>query len=328
MENSDALQEMTSSPAPAISTNCQPLLFQTDMVQAYKKGWKTVTRRMKGLETFNVNPNDWEITGEDRCADSAINLARAKTPTPFRLSNKITGKHMDFGCPYGMSGDRLYIRESFWNYGRWMRHAGGNGGKGYTWKQMTVDQTPPFEHFVYAADTDKPVLPIKPLNNSGFRKIGSIYLPKSKVRFFLRITSVQVEQLREVTEASARSEGIYRWGNMDDYFQYLRDLPAGVTSNIWPNELRIRETIEANLFAVPGRATSPLFYKDYLPQKMIHPAVAVTDNAVQSYIGLFWSINELRHKKIDHPLNNPWVWVINFEATDMPDGFCENIENH
>lgn len=38
-----------------------PILFSTLMVQANIDGRKTMTRRTKGLEVINQNPDDWEV---------------------------------------------------------------------------------------------------------------------------------------------------------------------------------------------------------------------------------------------------------------------------
>ena len=80
-------------------------------------------------------------------------------------------------CPYGQPGDRLWVREA------WQSHVGPYG-----------------ESIVYAhkATDDDCLGPWRP----------SIFMPRAFSRMTLEIVSVRFEQLLEITEEDAKSEGV------------------------------------------------------------------------------------------------------------------------
>lgn len=76
-------------------------------------------------------------------------------------------------CPYGVAGDELWVRETLWR----------NGG--------------------YVA-TDPP-----PHDHAG--RVPAIHMPRRSSRLLLRVLTVRVERLRDISEDDARAEGIC-WG--------------------------------------------------------------------------------------------------------------------
>jgi len=93
-------------------------------------------------------------------------------------------------CPYGQIGDILWVRETWAEYG------------------------PIAGKFHYKADhINGPYV-------NDFKWKPSIHMPREACRLFLRITSVRVERLQNITEADAIAEGI----------QYNSDAPASITN--------------------------------------------------------------------------------------------------
>jgi hypothetical protein len=78
-----------------------PIIFNTQMVKAILEGRKTMTRRLNGLEKFNVEPDIWRI-GKAGVMDKVWWEAAADSSYSYRLD-----------CPYGQVGDRLWVRETF-----------------------------------------------------------------------------------------------------------------------------------------------------------------------------------------------------------------------
>lgn len=79
----------------------RPILFNTEMVQAIEKRIKNQTRRTKGLERVNINPDEWEFV-------------RIDGMDGFHFKNKkATNMYQVEFCPYGVPGDILWVRESF-----------------------------------------------------------------------------------------------------------------------------------------------------------------------------------------------------------------------
>jgi hypothetical protein len=74
----------------------RPILMCAEMVRATLEGRKTQTRRTRGLEEINKNPDEWIL--------SIVNK--------FFVFIR-NGKTISFSCPYGQVGDRLWVRETY-----------------------------------------------------------------------------------------------------------------------------------------------------------------------------------------------------------------------
>jgi hypothetical protein len=74
------------------------VIFSTPMVQALQRG-KTVTRRTRGLEEINKEPDEWKYEGRNGEYYIFIDIAGTKW-----LSIK---------CPYGGKGDLLRVKEKY-----------------------------------------------------------------------------------------------------------------------------------------------------------------------------------------------------------------------
>ena len=147
----------------------RPILFSGPMVRAILDGRKMMTRRV-----HKVQPND----------------------PPSTFSYKWDGEHwrgfIDAGkyagwcdtpwmdCPYGETGDRLWVRE--------------------TWGMCAAH--PDCDGVYFRADTS---------DNKGAKVDKwrpSIFMPRSLSRITLEITGVKVERVQDISEADAISEGV------------------------------------------------------------------------------------------------------------------------
>lgn len=155
-----------------------PILYSTPMVQAISEDRKTKTRRLKGLEKVNENPDDWmfysfSVLGEvDPSSDYAI------FSWIFAFKNVYTGEKVYIKCPYGQRGDVLWVREKF----RIVKALG----------QEMID---------YAASPaniwsiDQPWKP-------------SIHMPKKAARLFLKVKDIRVQRLKDISQSDAIAEGV------------------------------------------------------------------------------------------------------------------------
>jgi hypothetical protein len=84
-------------------------------------------------------------------------------------------------CPYGRVGDVLWVREGFYK-----PTADSLRGKYY-----------------YKADLDN--------HGWGLKWKPSIHMPKEACRIFLKIKSIRVENLQDITEEDAIAEGVESW---------------------------------------------------------------------------------------------------------------------
>lgn len=155
----------------------RPILFSAPMVRALLAGTKTQTRRV--------------------CKPAANLSAVVEVPDPLERGQVYNGSHfgdedgeVQFACPYGQPGDRLWVRETF-----------GFSGSGYI----------PDIHF-RATNPEAPILG---------RWYPSIHMRRIDSRITLEITSVRVERLQEISIEDAKAEGA--WGPDDSIVQKVAD---------------------------------------------------------------------------------------------------------
>jgi hypothetical protein len=144
--------------------NTRPILFSGPMVRAILEGRKTQTRRIC----------------KPRCDDKKP--CEHFAPVAYDVGPSME-RHCEHGsesapCPYGVVGDRLWVRE--------------------TW---TPD--PVIKPVAYKADWPYPVT----VPHLGMWH-PSIHMPRWASRITLEVTAVWVERMMEITEADAIAEGI------------------------------------------------------------------------------------------------------------------------
>ena len=137
----------------------RPILFSAPMVRALLDGSKTQTRRIvKNRRDPNIG-----------CDMSPGEIARDPMAACM--------------CPYGVPGDRLWVRES-WS------------------APHNFDAHMPFEipadaRWHYAATEER----------GGLRWRPSIHMPRVASRITLELTEVRVERLQDISESDAEAEG-------------------------------------------------------------------------------------------------------------------------
>jgi hypothetical protein len=94
-------------------------------------------------------------------------------------------------CPYGKPGDILWVRE--------------------TWIDTFIPHTTPVGGLYYKADHPE---------EKSLRWKPSIHMPKGIARIWLKITSIKVERLNDITEEDAIKEGVLLHKNGNKYFNY------------------------------------------------------------------------------------------------------------
>lgn len=136
----------------------RPIIFKPDMVKAMLCGAKTQTRRL-------VKPNDdgrFSYRGEER---------------------HVSDPEATKACRYGLPGDRLWVRETFYN-------------------SRGDDSMPTY----YKADQDT-LMPV----DFGYHQgpwSPSIYMPRWASRITLEVVSVRIARLHDITEEDAEAEGV------------------------------------------------------------------------------------------------------------------------
>jgi len=179
------------------------ILFSAPMVRALLAGTKTQTRRALKRQPWASCSIEEGNEGESPFVYSALHGAGP--------GHEVEESRTPCRCPYGMPGDRLWVRE--------------------TWAQpTTLDPGPTF----YRADY--------PACAAGFSNLPppdeitwkpSIHMFRKDSRILLEIVSVRVERLRDISEADAAAEGWPRRPEVSDDPQVHADAARDWYMDLW-----------------------------------------------------------------------------------------------
>ena len=154
----------------------RPVLFSTEMVRAILDGRKTMTRRV--LKGFPQQNPSWEFRRIHEYAFSKLG-----TQAYFQDIESGDGVY-GVKCPYGQIGDVLWVREAFC---------------------YDFDYDDEGDKIIHKSDVCYKASGSEPFEG---KWRPSIFMPRSASRISLRITNIRVEQLNDITEEDAKSEGV------------------------------------------------------------------------------------------------------------------------
>ena len=164
----------------------RPILFSTEMVKAILDGRKTMTRRVVKPQPIY---NEAFYGGWGICTK--------KSDTAIKSFNE--GCYKDL-CPYGQVGDRLWVRETFWQDER---------DKMICFEADKTYKVHPDTNYLlqrkYNGTANPDMLQIE--TNIFWHKRPSIFMPRWASRITLEITNIKVERLQEITYDDAFKEG-------------------------------------------------------------------------------------------------------------------------
>lgn len=163
----------------------RPIIMMPENAQKCHDGRKTMTRRIIKPQPYsdeNVNRWRWKE-----------NL-RLKSEWTYSGENEWSMRRYlaDCKCPYGMVGDRLWIRESGWE-------------RPERTPQMLRDGADTWEPYYFDALLDGGKA--EELKQWGFRRRPSIYMPRWACRTVLAIMAIRVERVQAITQLDAMHEG-------------------------------------------------------------------------------------------------------------------------
>ncbi len=162
-------------------------IFQGWGVKAILEGRKTQTRRVIKPQPVRVNDafdGTWDWKGH-----LYDDLTLAMT--------------LKDNCPYGQVGDRLWVRETHYRWGRWVPNGFSKTGKQkWTFRAGTsevlyIDNPPTLN-----------VLPNSRHMERGWFKRPSIFMPRSASRITLELTGVKVERVQDISPQDIEREGL------------------------------------------------------------------------------------------------------------------------
>ncbi|WET08663.1 hypothetical protein P3S72_19405 [Pseudomonas sp. D3] len=153
----------------------RPILFSAPMVRAILEGRKTVTRRAVKFP-FIDRAVGCELSG-----------------------NEIGPEEIRNNCPYGVPGQRLWVRETWY-----CDHFEVMRGPYLKPDDLNASEALDDGALVYAADGLTPYEADQPIWKP------SIHMPRWACRILLEITDVRVERLQDITYEQAAAEGVHR----------------------------------------------------------------------------------------------------------------------
>ena len=172
------------------------ILFSTPMVQAIFAGRKTQTRRKAHMTSRHLRKLfNGEFEGE---------------------SGRI------YKCPYGKVGTPLWVKETFYAYGHWVKNGTTKTGKQK--RKFVRDKSLEIRY-----EDDKPdVVRKNSYRGVGWYKRSSLFMERDMARIWVRITNFRVERLQDISEEDAIKEGIeeLKSNGIPHYRNYGKQLVA------------------------------------------------------------------------------------------------------
>ena len=178
----------------------RPILFNDAMVRAILDGRKTQTRRV--VKPQPSDASKWVAVDHFGNGEFVPVLPCHGRPHGIHAPAAIS-------CPYGQTGDRLWVRESFMPA-----------------PLEVVPETPEPTRWdiIYAADGGQSVklapAGYNPTLYNHERWTPSIHMPRWASRITLEITGVRVERLRDISSADCWAEGIQHSPDVDPYHEF------------------------------------------------------------------------------------------------------------
>ena len=192
------------------------ILMKGEMVRAYFAGLKWMTRRTRGLDEINKNPDDWKFKGFNQ-TQRAIFL------------NQYSNREKLVRPPYGWLGDILWFKET---YAVICKEAD-------PFCFCTTDEEEKANHYIeYRSDTNNLYPGDWPEEEARGSEIApkwksSMFMPRKYSRITVPVTNVRIERLYAITRADIDAEGtppipnqmIYKNDNYQRFqdFRYLWD---------------------------------------------------------------------------------------------------------
>lgn len=216
---------------------CKPILFAGPMVRAILDGRKSQTRRVVK-----------EVPRDAASISEAGYDAGDRRWAWFDAKSSIIGSR--FACRYGVPGDVLWVRESFWNASSYPVSLTGESEPVSHWSNLikyAADGPPdntPNRHYPeglnigYAAPDPWASWHLRP----------SIHMPYAACRLWLRVKAVRVERVEAITGEDAVAEGftkprraigsvdrlgLAREGFLETFYDLNKRAPRGSNPWVW-----------------------------------------------------------------------------------------------
>jgi hypothetical protein len=192
-----------------------PILFSSEMVRAILNSTnttqtgrsvpqgKTQTRR-----AMRPQPRDEFMPAVGRYCPSMTDR-RTGEIYPGQEIFGASDEEEGYRCKYGEPGDRLWVRESYYQYGHWEKVEGVKTKTGRMKWKFVPDKTPAATEYLFDPPSEyrKGRHHQDPYTPAFHKRLGR-FMPRKASRITLEIVNVRVERLQNISESDARAEGV------------------------------------------------------------------------------------------------------------------------
>lgn len=150
-------------------------------------------------------------------------------------------------CPYGVPGDRLYVKEATWMWCDAVPNGTTKTGK------PKIKYVPVGQNVVYCLDHPKPTARLDHNPRHCWRLKTAMFMSKRYARTWCEITDVRVQRLQDISEEDAKDEGseyLLECG-CDDSFHERDDFPRSYRlgyQKLWDSINRSKHPWSSNPF--------------------------------------------------------------------------------
>lgn len=174
----------------------RPILFSGEMVRAILAGRKTQTRRIMRM----TDEARLELSSPLAHVDPQYGVFEHSSGANVRIA--VPGAGYWAHCPYGNVGDRLWVRETW--YDDLDRESGDIPERLDDGRVAGIEYRA--SHNCANFEAGCPCNPDGDGNRSEWRP--SIFMPRWASRLTLEVVEIRVERLQDITEDDARAEGV------------------------------------------------------------------------------------------------------------------------
>jgi len=168
----------------------KPILYSPSMVHRILEDKKGQTRRTKGLEVVNEDWRAWNFV------DFGTNPNNENDNRKHACFRCFVDTWLSILCPYQI-GNILWVRENLYQ--------NGELGLEYFADKNAIDEgIIPFDYGPYGG-------------SYSFRTIPNIHMPKWACRIFLKVKSINLERLQDISEEDAIAEGAIQYESDTDW---------------------------------------------------------------------------------------------------------------
>jgi len=186
----------------------RPILMNGAMVRATLAEIKSQTRRI--VKPSRAWPIDF-VGGSGQINDPTCwGFEDGDTALWWLLKRDDDALSRQIPCPYGQPGDRLWVRETYYAFGRWeTRFSAKKKRDEWHFVDMTRDTDRLYQ---FGTESIEPCLRARdPGILPTWWKRPSIFMPRDASRILLEIVSVRVERLQDISDDDAEDEGTRIW---------------------------------------------------------------------------------------------------------------------